>query len=171
MGQIKNIKLHIVTDIKQHQLIQLIEANKQTKMSLPRTSFGIRSALQSVAKVRVAAIPSTLRNARCLATIPLHTTTTTIPSLLTQRHYGSHEIDYTDMTKDFLMLFDKIDPAKLSDDARLCADLGLDSLDIVEVAIMLADEFGLDISDVEMDTMHDFTVKCLCDFVATKRDC
>ena len=141
-------------------------------MSLLRV--GLRSILQSAAKTRVA-VPI-VKSARCLTILSNNTTTKTpisssLPSLMTpHRNYGAHATDYDDKVKEFLMLFDKIDPSKIANEAKLCADLGLDSLDIVEVAIMLADEFCLDISDVEMDTMHDFTVQDLITFTSSKCD-
>merc|ERR1711962_1048107 len=146
MGQIKNIKLHIVTDIKLNQLTppSLRHWLQQTEtMSLLRV--GLRSILQSAAKTRVA-LPM-LKSARCLTilsnnTTPKTTISSSFPSSITsQRYYGAHATDFDDKVKEFLMLFDKIDPSKIANEAKLCADLGLDSLDIVEVAIMLADEF------------------------------
>ena len=81
--------------------------------------------------------------------------TTPFPSVVTQvvRNYG-HHVDLEDMTKDMLMLFDKVDPSKVTMEAKLCADLGLDSLDIVEMTIALGDEFFIDVSDNEMDQLQ-----------------
>lgn len=42
---------------------------------------------------------------------------------------------------------------KLTPDARLCDDLGADSLDYVELAMALEDEFGIDADDEEMGSV------------------
>ena len=41
-----------------------------------------------------------------------------------------------------LRLYDKIDPEKISVKSRFTEDLGLDSLDHVDVMIAMEDEFG-----------------------------
>lgn len=46
-----------------------------------------------------------------------------------------------------LNLFDKIDNAKLTSDSHFINDLGLDSLDHVEIMLMIEDEFGFEIPD------------------------
>ena len=43
---------------------------------------------------------------------------------------------------DVLKQFEKVDAAKVSPDAHFTNDLGLDSLDAVEVVMALEDEFG-----------------------------
>eukprot|EP00092_Neocalanus_flemingeri_P012276 GFUD01013232.1.p1 GENE.GFUD01013232.1~~GFUD01013232.1.p1 ORF type:complete len:163 (-),score=24.38 GFUD01013232.1:88-534(-) len=46
-----------------------------------------------------------------------------------------------------LNLFDKIDNAKLTAESHFINDLGLDSLDHVEIILMIEDEFGFEIPD------------------------
>jgi len=46
-----------------------------------------------------------------------------------------------------LNLFDKIDNSKLSLESHFINDLGLDSLDHVEIMLMIEDEFGFEIPD------------------------
>lgn len=46
-----------------------------------------------------------------------------------------------------LNLFDKIDNAKLTLESHFINDLGLDSLDHVEIMLMIEDEFGFEIPD------------------------
>merc|ERR1719378_27520 len=46
-----------------------------------------------------------------------------------------------------LNLFDKIDNNKLTHEAHFINDLGLDSLDHVEIMLMIEDEFGFEIPD------------------------
>ncbi|KAF0853088.1 mitochondrial Complex I (CI) NADH:ubiquinone oxidoreductase subunit SDAP/ACPM/NDUFAB1 [Andalucia godoyi] len=47
--------------------------------------------------------------------------------------------------------FEKVDPAKVSATAHFANDLGLDSLDGVEVVMALEDEFALEISDEDAE--------------------
>ncbi|KAE9550706.1 hypothetical protein FO519_006089 [Halicephalobus sp. NKZ332] len=50
-----------------------------------------------------------------------------------------------------LSLYDKIDASKLTMDSDFFKDLGLDSLDFVEVVMALEDEFGFEIPDGDSD--------------------
>ncbi|CAA6654113.1 unnamed protein product [Spirodela intermedia] len=56
--------------------------------------------------------------------------------------------------------FQKVDPAKVTPNAHFSDDLGLDSLDAVEVVMALEEEFGFEIPDSDADkpsTFIDFT--------------
>ena len=61
--------------------------------------------------------------------------------------------------------FDKVDPTKVTDKAHFADDLGLDSLDFVEVQMALETEFAIEIPDQEADTI----VSCghAIDFIAS----
>ena len=54
-----------------------------------------------------------------------------------------------------LNLFDKIDNEKLTPDSHFIKDLGLDSLDHVEIIIAMEDEFGFQIPDDHGETLTD----------------
>jgi NADH dehydrogenase (ubiquinone) 1 alpha/beta subcomplex 1 len=47
--------------------------------------------------------------------------------------------------------FDKVDAAKVTPEAKFADDLGLDSLDSVEVVMAIEDEFAVEIPDAEAD--------------------
>ncbi|KAH8819641.1 acyl carrier protein-like protein [Xylogone sp. PMI_703] len=56
---------------------------------------------------------------------------------------------------DLLKNFDKVtDPSKLSPTAHFSNDLGLDSLDTVEVVMAIEEEFSIEIPDKDADAIH-----------------
>ncbi|TVU47022.1 hypothetical protein EJB05_06598 [Eragrostis curvula] len=62
--------------------------------------------------------------------------------------------------------FQKIDdPSKVTPDAHFKNDLGLDSLDAVEVVMALEEEFGFEIPDNEADKID--SIKVAVDFIAS----
>ncbi|KAF8349990.1 acyl carrier protein-like protein [Amanita rubescens] len=64
--------------------------------------------------------------------------------------------------------FDKVDAAKLSPSASFTKDLGLDSLDAVEVVLAVEEEFGIEIPDAEADDIT--TVQQAIDYIAKTPD-
>jgi len=87
-----------------------------------------------------------------------------------QRTFASDhdEPSIEDQTVGVLKLFDKVDPSKVSLEAHFINDLGLDSLDVVEVVMAFEDEFGIEISDEEAEKI--FTVQQACDLIKLKLD-
>ncbi|PFH54554.1 hypothetical protein AMATHDRAFT_52200 [Amanita thiersii Skay4041] len=60
--------------------------------------------------------------------------------------------------------FEKVDTAKLTPTASFAKDLGLDSLDAVEVVLAVEEEFGIEIPDAEADEIT--TVQQAIDYIA-----
>ncbi|PAV66379.1 hypothetical protein WR25_24024 [Diploscapter pachys] len=84
------------------------------------------------------------------------------------RHYSAKPPLTFRTVEDRIMLvlgcYDKVDRAKLSMDADFVKDLGLDSLDHVELIMAMEDEFGFEIPDGDADEMktprHIFKYVC-----------
>jgi len=60
--------------------------------------------------------------------------------------------------------FEKVDPAKLSTSSSFTNDLGLDSLDAVEVVMAVEEEFTIEIPDAEADEIK--TVQQAIEYIA-----
>ncbi|XP_015732431.1 acyl carrier protein, mitochondrial [Coturnix japonica] len=67
-----------------------------------------------------------------------------------------------------LKLYDKIDPEKLTAEAHFMKDLGLDSLDQVEIIMAMEDEFGFEIPDGDAEKL--MCPQEIVDYIADKKD-
>ncbi|KAI5363985.1 Putative Acyl carrier protein (ACP) [Septoria linicola] len=71
---------------------------------------------------------------------------------------GLGQEEVTGRILDLLKNFDKVqDPSKLSASSHFTNDLGLDSLDTVEVVMAIEEEFSIEIPDKEADAIHSVT--------------
>ncbi|XP_049873816.1 acyl carrier protein, mitochondrial isoform X1 [Pectinophora gossypiella] len=67
-----------------------------------------------------------------------------------------------------LQLYDKVNPEKLNVDSHFLNDLGLDSLDHVEVIMAMEDEFGFEIPDGDAERL--LRPKDIIQYIADKED-
>lgn len=67
-----------------------------------------------------------------------------------------------------LKLYDKINPEKLQTSSHFMKDLGLDSLDQVEIIMAMEDEFGFEIPDAEAEKL--MTPEEIVQYIADKKD-
>nr|XP_034339610.1 acyl carrier protein, mitochondrial-like [Arvicanthis niloticus] len=67
-----------------------------------------------------------------------------------------------------LKLYDKIDPERLSVNSHFMKDLGLDSLDQVEIIMAMEDEFGFEIPDIDAEKL--MCPQEIIDYIADKKD-
>jgi NADH dehydrogenase (ubiquinone) 1 alpha/beta subcomplex 1 len=73
--------------------------------------------------------------------------------------------EVTDRVLSVVKNFQKVDPSKVTPKANFQNDLGLDSLDSVEVVMALEEEFGFEIPDNEADKIQ--SIDLAVDFIAS----
>ncbi|KAI9318978.1 acyl carrier protein-like protein [Dichotomocladium elegans] len=81
---------------------------------------------------------------------------------------GLTHADIESRVLDILRGFDKVDQAKISVDAHFVNDLGLDSLDTVEVVMAVEEEFSVEIPDKEADEIK--SVKQAVEYISKRSD-
>lgn len=94
-----------------------------------------------------------LKHLRVNVTGIQHNALPTFTNIIT-RGFGGGFLDKDQVTERVLHVtkhFEKIDAAKVTPSASFEKDLGLDSLDVVELVMALEEEFGLEIPDAEAD--------------------
>jgi len=97
-------------------------------------------SLTNLATTRMVVVPMTRTSAisqvRWMGAAPVPTTKQAEEKMLT-----------------ILRLFDDIDPSKLTMDSHFINDLGLESLDVVECVMHVEDEFSIQLSDAQAETI------------------
>ncbi|KAF1916096.1 acyl carrier protein-like protein [Ampelomyces quisqualis] len=82
---------------------------------------------------------------------------------------GLSELEITGRIMDLLKNFDKVqDTSKLNAESHFHNDLGLDSLDTVEVVMAIEEEFSIEIPDKQADAIH--SVKQAVDYILAQPD-
>ncbi|KAJ4962121.1 hypothetical protein NE237_022031 [Protea cynaroides] len=92
---------------------------------------------------------------------------------LFSRHFSSEEVrgsfldksEVADRVITVVKNFQKVDPSKVTPNASFQNDLGLDSLDTVEIVMALEEEFAFEIPDNEADKIS--TINLAVDFIAS----
>ena len=59
-----------------------------------------------------------------------------------------------DKVRDILSEQLRLDPDKITPDAEIIADLGADSLDVLQLLMTIEDEYGVKIPDEELENFH-----------------
>ncbi|KAJ8747890.1 hypothetical protein K2173_012780 [Erythroxylum novogranatense] len=73
--------------------------------------------------------------------------------------------EVTDRVIHVVKNFQKVDPSKVTTNAHFQSDLGLDSLDAVEIVMALEEEFKFEIPDNEADKIN--SINMAVDFIAS----
>ncbi|KAH9309203.1 hypothetical protein KI387_037114 [Taxus chinensis] len=73
--------------------------------------------------------------------------------------------EVTDRVLSVIKQSQKVDPSKVTPSANFQKDLGLDSLDTVELVMALEEEFGFEIPDTEADKID--SIKLAIDYIAS----
>ncbi|CAO3638832.1 unnamed protein product [Cunninghamella blakesleeana] len=87
------------------------------------------------------------------------------------RYYSAAALSKSDIESrvlDILKGFEKVDEKKLSLDAHFVNDLGLDSLDTVEVVMAIEEDFSVEIADKNADEIK--TAKQAVDYISQRAD-
>nr|POE77872.1 acyl carrier protein, mitochondrial [Quercus suber] len=116
-----------------------------------------RAFAQAAPRVQRPAFQSTIRTpfiSQRIVTPP--TTISAVRCYASGSGLGQEEV--TGRILDLLKNFDKVqDATKLSAGSHFTNDLGLDSLDTVEVVMAIEEEFSIEIPDKEADAIHSVT--------------
>ncbi|KAK7394642.1 hypothetical protein VNO78_15175 [Psophocarpus tetragonolobus] len=103
--------------------------------------------------------------------LPRNTSLTLAPNLFIRRFCEEvrgcflDKSEVTDRVISCVKNFQKVDPSKVTPNAHFQNDLGLDSLDAVEIVMALEEEFGFEIPDNEADKIN--SIKLAVDFISS----
>ncbi|PIA96352.1 Acyl carrier protein, mitochondrial [Cercospora beticola] len=131
---------------------------------LRATRAAAQSSVRAAPVARTAAIRSPFVTSRISSPA---TRIAAIRCYATSSGLGQEEV--TGRILDLLKNFDKVqDPSKLSASSHFTNDLGLDSLDTVEVVMAIEEEFSIEIPDKEADAIH--SVSQAVDYIMKQPD-
>ncbi|CAL4900428.1 unnamed protein product [Urochloa decumbens] len=123
-----------------------------------------RRALLTHLRVPVARPAAAATAAAAAGTVP---TARRLLSSTTEETKGSFldKGEVADRVVSVVKNFQKVEPAKVTPTAHFQKDLGLDSLDTVEVVMAFEEEFGFEIPDNEAEKID--SIKTAVDFIAS----
>jgi|ERR1711910_314050 len=157
----------------------IISHNKVYRATMATLAKNLRS-LSSIVNIGRVVVPrlgcvSALRQVNNQIQTPSHHVVAPFPSLITsqpKRCYGGKPpltLQTIEGRVDLVLkLYDKIDPEKLTADSHFMNDLGLDSLDQVEIIMAIEDEFGFEIPDADSERL--MRPRDICQYIADKED-
>ncbi|KAM9779622.1 NADH:ubiquinone oxidoreductase subunit AB1b [Neosynchiropus ocellatus] len=123
------------------------------------------AAAPAAAALRHLSFAADSRRTRCLTQSPVSTG-------VSCRLYGHLPPLTLESIKERVMyvlkLYDKINPEVLQASSHFMKDLGLDSLDQVEIIMAMEDEFGFEIPDAEAEKL--MTPEEIVQYIADKKD-
>ncbi|OBZ88585.1 Acyl carrier protein 2, mitochondrial [Choanephora cucurbitarum] len=90
------------------------------------------------------------------------------PAVFSRMYASLPKEDVQSRVLDVVKSFEKVDAAKVTPDSSFIKDLGLDSLDTVEVVMAIEEEFSVEIPDKEADAIH--SIKQAIDYIASRED-
>ncbi|KAM0460049.1 hypothetical protein ACHAPV_000301 [Trichoderma viride] len=113
----------------------------------------------SASAVRAAARPAAIRRTALMAAPRAVAAPVRVQSLMGLRMYSAggslNKEEVEGRILSLLQGFDKVnDTANIKPTAHFANDLGLDSLDTVEVVMAIEEEFSIEIPDKDADTIH-----------------
>ncbi|XP_061701965.1 NADH:ubiquinone oxidoreductase subunit AB1b [Syngnathoides biaculeatus] len=147
-------------------LHQCLRSLARPSLRLLSANLAVRAASGlSAAALRPLSFAAASRRTRWLGQGP-------ISSGVLCRQYGDLPPLTLETIKDRVMyvlkLYDKINPEKLQTSSHFMKDLGLDSLDQVEIIMAMEDEFGFEIPDAEAEKL--MTPSEIVQYIADKKD-
>ncbi|KAM6904651.1 NADH:ubiquinone oxidoreductase subunit AB1b [Xenentodon cancila] len=148
-------------------LQQCVRSLARPSLRLCSANFAVRAAAAPAAAIhRPVSFAADSRRTR----LPVQSRISSVGVLC--RHYGDLPPLTLENIKDRVMyvlkLYDKINPEKLQTSSHFMKDLGLDSLDQVEIIMAMEDEFGFEIPDAEAEKL--MTPEEIVQYIADKKD-
>uniref|UniRef100_A0A6J0UMI6 Acyl carrier protein n=1 Tax=Pogona vitticeps TaxID=103695 RepID=A0A6J0UMI6_9SAUR len=141
---------------------------RAARLSLPRAPAASTAAAAASLGARLGALPQPALSFPGPSRLPLQVSGTFLQFV---RHSSGEPLSLDSIKERVLYvlkLYDKIDPEKLTVNSHFMKDLGLDSLDQVEIIMAMEDEFGFEIPDHEAEKL--MCPQEIVDYVADRHD-
>ncbi|KAI8973186.1 acyl carrier protein-like protein [Mycotypha africana] len=112
--------------------------------------------------------PNVILNATAKAAVARNSFARMATPAMFSRMYSVPRDDVQSRVLEVVKGFDKVDPTKVTAESNFMKDLGLDSLDTVEVVMAIEEEFSVEIPDKDADAIH--SVQQAIDYIAKRED-